>query len=244
MITRRSLFRTTLLAGGASLLPQLSGQTAAPAAVAPSIFTLPPLGYAPEALEPIIDAATMTIHHDKHHKTYVDKLNEAVAKLPSAPKGTPEELKSWLCHLDTVPEAIRPAVRNHGGGHYNHTLFWESLSKNGGAPKGALAAALETSFKTTDACLAEIQDKGVKLFGSGWVWLAYDPKAKAIALSTTPNQDTPLAVGQTPLLGIDVWEHAYYLKYQNKRADYLKAILNVIHWDTVAARYDAALKQG
>ncbi len=248
MTTRRELLRSTLLTGAALSLPILNREAAAadaaPAApaVPPSIFKLAPLPYAPDALEPSIDAATMTLHHDKHHATYVTKLNEALAKLPKAPAGTPEELHGWLKKLDAVPEDIRTAVRNHGGGHFNHTLFWESLSAKGGEIKGGLLKGLETSFKTKDDAIAALVKAGTTLFGSGWAWLAYDPAKKALAVTTTPNQDTPLAAGHIPLLGLDVWEHAYYLKYQNKRADYLAALVKVINWDVVAARYDAALK--
>ena len=184
----------------------------------------------------------MTIHHDRHHQTYVTKLNEAIAKLPKKPAGTDEELEGWLTRLDSVPEEIRQAVRNHGGGHFNHTLFWTSLSGKKTEPAGKLLEAIEKAFKSRDAATADLLDKGGKLFGSGWVWLVHDPKARKLAITTTPNQDTPLAAGQTPLLGIDVWEHAYYLKYQNKRPDYLKAILNVIAWDEVGRRYEQALK--
>jgi len=242
MTTRRRLLTTSLLATAASLpglLPSLRAQST-PAA--PEFFKLPPLPYAPDALEPHIDAQTMTIHHGKHHQTYVTKLNEALATLPTPPKGTPEELHGWLSNLDAVPEKIRTAVRNHGGGHYNHDLFWKSLGSKKTEPTGELRDALASAFGSEEAAMAEYLDKGSKLFGSGWIWLVYDPKKKAIAMTTTPNQDTPLAAGQAPLLGIDVWEHAYYLKYQNKRADYLKAIANVVNWDVVADRYNRALK--
>jgi len=238
-LNRRHFLRSSLAMGAGSFagLP-LFGQTAAPTGP----FVLPPLSYAADSLEPYIDAQTMTIHHDKHHATYVTKLNEGVAKLSSAPAGTLESLKGMLSNLDAVPEEIRTVVRNHGGGHFNHTLFWESLSAKKSAPSAGLAKAIDAAFKTHDAFLAEMQDKGGKAFGSAWVWLCYDPKSKGLAVTTTPNQDTPLAVGHVPLLGIDVWEHAYYLKYQNKRPDYLKAIVNVINWDVVSARYDEAAK--
>ena len=240
-MTRRQILRSSLLATAAPWVATPSfGQAAAPAA--PEIFKLAPLPYAADALEPHLDAQTMTIHHDKHHQTYVTKLNEALAKLPAKPAGTPDELHGWLTKLDAVPEGIRTAVRNHGGGHYNHTLFWNSLSAKKSKPSGPLLEALESVFSTEDAAMAEYLDKGTKLFGSGWVWLVFNPKSKAVAITTTPNQDTPLAAGEVPLLGIDVWEHAYYLKYQNKRADYLKAITNVIAWDEVGRRYEKALK--
>jgi len=238
-VNRRDFFRSSLAFGVGSFvgLP-LFGQTTTPAGP----FTLAPLPFAADALEPYIDAQTMTIHHGKHHATYVSKLNEGVAKLPALPAGTLESLKPMLSNLDSVPEEIRTVVRNHGGGHFNHTLFWESLSAKKSAPSADLAKAIDTAFKTHDSFLAEMQDKGAKAFGSAWVWLCYDPKAKGLAVTTTPNQDTPLAAGHVPLLGVDVWEHAYYLKYQNKRPDYLKAIVNVINWDVVSARFDAATK--
>jgi len=238
-MTRRRLLTTGLFATAASGLPAVFGQSAA---AAPEFFKLAPLPYAADALEPHIDAQTMTIHHGKHHQTYVTKLNEALATLPTAPKGTPEELHGWLSNLDAVPEKIRTAVRNHGGGHYNHDLFWKSLSPKKTEPTGDLRDALASSFGSEEAAMAEYLDKGGKVFGSGWVWLVFDPKKKAIAMTTTANQDTPLAAGHVPLLGIDVWEHAYYLKYQNKRADYLKAIANVIDWNVVAERYAKAVK--
>jgi superoxide dismutase, Fe-Mn family len=240
MITRRALLRTGLAAGAFSTNFS-TGARAADPPPAPEIFRLPPLPYAPDALEPHIDAQTMTIHHDKHHAAYVAKLNEAVAKMSQKPAGTDPALRQLLSKLDAVPEDVRTAVRNQGGGHFNHTLFWESLSAKGGQPKGALLKAIEKTFKSTDEMLAKLQDNGVKLFGSGWTWLVYGPKEKELVLTTTPNQDTPLAAGQTPLLGIDVWEHAYYLKYQNRRPDYLKAIVKVINWDVVASRYEKAM---
>lgn len=241
-MTRRHLLQTSLLAASATTLPPLISQTAAQSPAVTEIFKLPPLPYPADALEPHIDAQTMTIHHDKHHQAYVTGLNTAVAKLPEKPKGSWEELEGWLSALDKVPEEIRTAVRNHGGGHYNHSLFWTGLSPKGGSPKGALLKAIEDAFKTTDALFTELQDKGLKQFGSGWVWLVYNPKTKLLAVTTTANQDTPLASGHKPLLGIDVWEHAYYLKYQNKRADYLKAAMSVLNWDAAAERYEQALK--
>ncbi len=243
-MTRRHLLRSSLVLPASFAVPgavsPLLAQGAA--AAAPSIFKLDPLPYAADALEPHIDAQTMTIHHDKHHAAYVTKLNEALAKLSDKPQGTWDELTGWLSNLDKVPEDIRTAVRNHGGGHFNHTLFWNSLKKGGSKLSGSLQKAVEGAFKSQDALLTEMQDKGGKVFGSGWVWLCHDPKAKQLAVTTTPNQDTPLAAGHVPLFGIDVWEHAYYLKYQNKRADYLKAIVNVIDWAAIGERYEKAVK--
>lgn len=242
-MTRRRLITTSLFATAAGTLPGLlPGALGQAAATAPEFFKLAPLPYASDALEPHIDAQTMLIHHGKHHQTYVTKLNEALATLPTAPKGTADELKGWLSNLDAVPEKIRTAVRNHGGGHFNHDLFWNSLTPKKLEPSGDLAAALESAFGSKEAAMAEYLDKGGKIFGSGWIWLVFDPAKKSIAMTTTPNQDTPLAAGHVPLLGIDVWEHAYYLKYQNRRADYLKAVANIVNWDVVAERYAKARK--
>ncbi len=238
-MTRRRLLTTSLIATAAGSLPKAFGQASA---ATPEFFKLAPLPYAADALEPHIDAQTMLIHHGKHHQTYVTKLNEALATLPTPPKGTADELKGWLSKLDAVPESIRGAVRNHGGGHFNHDLFWNSLTPKKLEPAGELRDALSSAFGSEEAAVAEYLDKAGKIFGSGWFWIVYDPSKKSIAMTTTPNQDTPLAAGQVPLLGIDVWEHAYYLKYQNRRADYLKAISNVINWDVVAERYANALK--
>jgi Fe-Mn family superoxide dismutase len=245
MMTRRALLSAGLTAGAFTTFTGAAGQALAadPPPPPSGPFKLPPLPYAPDALEPHIDAQTMTIHHDKHHAAYVAKLNEAVAKWDRKPDGTVDGLKGLLGSLDGVREEARTAVRNHGGGHFNHTLFWESLSGKGGELKaGPLAKAIESSFKSRDAFLVQLVDSGTKVFGSGWVWLVHDQKKNALAITTTPNQDTPLAGGHVPLLGLDVWEHAYYLKYQNRRPDYLKAILNVIDWDVVSKRHEAALK--
>jgi Fe-Mn family superoxide dismutase len=199
-------------------------------------FTLPALPYAPDALEPHIDAQTMTIHHDKHHQAYVDNLNKAVA-------GTENENKS-LEELVKNAGAISPAVRNNGGGHWNHSFFWELLSpKGGGKPTGKLAEAIDSTFGGYDALVEKVNAAGATRFGSGWAWLIV--KDGKLEVTSTPNQDNPLMdvaeVKGTPILGIDVWEHAYYLKYQNKRPDYLKAIWNVIDWSKAASLYEAAL---
>lgn len=198
-------------------------------------FELPPLPYAFNALEPHIDATTMEIHHDRHHKAYVDNANAALA-------GTAWEdssVEDVLTSLDQIPEAIRMAVRNNAGGHYNHSLFWEIMGPDGGgAPGGALGAAINSAFGSLDDLKATVNDAGVKRFGSGWTWLVVS--GGALEVMSTPNQDTPLSDGKAPVLGIDVWEHAYYLEYQNKRPAYLEAWWNVVNWDAVAARYDAA----
>jgi len=196
---------------------------------------LPPLPYAFDALEPHIDAQTMQIHHDKHHATYVAKLNEALDKEPSQQGKSLEEL---LRGINDVPESIRTAVRNHGGGHANHSLFWEVMGPNGGgSPSGELASAIQRDFGSFDACKEKLTNAAANQFGSGWGWLvAGGGKLEVIA---RPNQDSPLMDGKTPLLGVDVWEHAYYLKYQNRRPDYLAAWWNTVNWLAVAKRYSA-----
>lgn len=198
-------------------------------------YSVPDLTYAFDALEPHIDARTMEIHHDKHHAAYVTNLNAAV-------EGTgldAQPVEQLIANLDQVPEDKRTAVRNNGGGHANHTLFWEIMGPGGGgAPSGDLAAAIDAAFGSLDELKAQVNDAGVKRFGSGWSWLVWD--GSALAVMSTPNQDSPLMEGKTPLLGVDVWEHAYYLNYQNRRPDYLAAWWNVVSWDAVAARYAAA----
>jgi superoxide dismutase, Fe-Mn family len=199
-------------------------------------FTLPQLPYAPDALEPYIDAQTMQIHHDKHHQAYVDNLNKAIA-------GTENENKS-LEELVAAAGSISPAVRNNGGGHWNHSFFWQILAPNSsaGAPSGELAEAINSTFGSLDALKEKMNAAGTTRFGSGWAWLI--SKGGKLEVSSTPNQDNPLMdvaeVKGKPILGIDVWEHAYYLKYQNKRADYLNAIWSVINWKKVAENYASA----
>ncbi len=197
---------------------------------------LPELPYAHNALEPHIDAQTMEIHHGRHHATYVNNLNAALEAHPDLQAKSIEEL---IGNLDAVPEAIRTAVRNNGGGHANHTLFWEILSPNGGgAPTGALADAINEAFGSFDNFKAEFAKAATTRFGSGWAWLIVD--GGKVAITSTPNQDTPVMEGKKPILGLDVWEHAYYLKYQNKRPDYIGAFWNVVNWDEVSKRYEAA----
>ncbi|MBS1742615.1 MAG: superoxide dismutase [Bacteroidetes bacterium] len=200
-------------------------------------FTLAPLPYAYDALEPHIDTQTMQIHHDKHHQAYVDNLNKAIA-------GTDNENKS-LEELVKHAGSISPAVRNNGGGHWNHAFFWDSLAANaGGAPGGKLADAITAAFGSFDAFKEKFNNAGMTRFGSGWAWLIV--KDGKLEVSSTPNQDNPLMeiadVKGTPILGADVWEHAYYLKYQNKRADYLHAFWNVVNWNKIAERFEAATK--
>lgn len=202
-------------------------------------FELPPLPYAYNALEPHVDEQTMRIHHDKHHGTYVTNLNKALESAPDLSKKTIEAL---LMDLDAVPENIRMAVRNNGGGHYNHTMFWEIMKPGGGStPGGGLAAAITAALGSLDKMKEAINSAGAGRFGSGWAWLVIDKDGK-LAVTSTPNQDTPLAAGQKPVMGVDVWEHAYYLKYQNRRADYLQAWWNTVNWTEVAARYEKAKK--
>jgi Fe-Mn family superoxide dismutase len=197
-------------------------------------YSVPDLGYAFDALEPHIDARTMEIHHDKHHAAYVTNLNAAL-------EGTAlgdQPIEQLIANLDQVPEEKRTAVRNNGGGHANHTLFWEIMAPGGAsAPSGALAAAVE-SFGGPDALKAAVNDAGVKRFGSGWAWVV--AAGGQLSVLSTPNQDSPVMDGQTPVLGVDVWEHAYYLNYQNRRPDYLAAWWNVVNWDAVGAKFDAA----
>jgi Fe-Mn family superoxide dismutase len=199
-------------------------------------FTLPDLPYAYDALEPHIDAETMEIHHDRHHKAYVDNANAALA-------GTEWEdrpVEQVLIELDLMPEEKQAAVRNNAGGHANHTLFWEIMGPDGGGdPGGDLKAAIDDTFESVDALRTQMNDTGVKRFGSGWSWLVWD--GTGLAVYSTANQDSPIlkSFDDVPLLGIDVWEHAYYLKYKNKRPDYLAAWWNVVNWDAVAKRFDA-----
>jgi Fe-Mn family superoxide dismutase len=196
-------------------------------------FELAPLPYAYDALEPFIDTQTMTIHHDKHHAAYVTNLNAALDKHP--------ELSGWslddlIVKLNSVPEDIRTAVRNHGGGHYNHAMFWQIMGpKAGGEPQGALAKAIESDFGSFTSFKSEFEKAAMGRFGSGWAWLV--EKGGKLSVISTANQDNPLSDGFKPLAGIDVWEHAYYLKYQNRRAEYAAAWWNVVNWEAVASRY-------
>jgi Fe-Mn family superoxide dismutase len=198
-------------------------------------YELPPLPYDYDALEPTIDGRTMQIHHGKHHQAYVDNLNKAVEGTDL--DGLPVE--ELVQSLDRLPEDRRTAARNNGGGHANHSLFWQIMKPGGGGePSGALGSAIEDRFGGVDDLKAQVNDAGVKRFGSGWTWLVLD--GGELAVTSTPNQDTPLMDGKTPLLGIDVWEHAYYLQYQNRRPDYLAAWWDVVDWEEVGRRFDAA----
>jgi Fe-Mn family superoxide dismutase len=198
--------------------------------------TLPTLPYDYKALEPHIDAKTMEIHHTKHHQTYVTKLNEALEKHPELQEKSAEEL---IADLDMVPEDIRGAVRNHGGGHVNHSFFWEIMSpKGGGKPEGDLAKAIDAAFGDFATFQQKFADAAAARFGSGWAWLVVD--GGKVSIVSTANQDNPITDGKTPILGVDVWEHAYYLNYQNKRPDYVKAWWNVVNWPEVAKRFAEA----
>jgi len=222
------------LGAAAGVMTGLVGTHQAQAAAG---FTLPALPYDFKALEPHIDARTMEIHHDRHHATYVKNLNDALAKHADLQAKPIEQL---LKNLNDLPEAIRMVVRNNGGGHYNHTLFWAIMGPDGGGePKGKLASAISSTFGGFDAFKAQLSDAAIKRFGSGWGWLAVN-KGK-LAITSSPNQDSPLMEGATPILGVDVWEHAYYLKYQNKRVDYVAAWWNTVNWAEVTKRYEMAL---
>ena len=198
-------------------------------------FVLPELSYPYDALEPHIDEATMRLHHDKHHATYIEKATAALEETPLADASVEEV----LANLDKVPEGRRTAVRNNAGGHANHALFWEIMGPDGsGAPSGQLAAAIDRSFGSFDEFKTKFADAATGQFGSGWAWLV--ATGDGLAIEAMPNQDSPLLTGRTPILGVDVWEHAYYLKYQNKRPDYLKAWWNVVNWTAVASRFSGS----
>jgi Fe-Mn family superoxide dismutase len=201
-------------------------------------FTLPPLPYANDALEPHIDAKTMEIHHDKHHAAYVNNLNAALEKHPEFDAGS--DIDALMRRLHEVPEDIRGAVRNNGGGHSNHSFFWQVMGPGGsGQPSGTVAQAIDRAFGSFDEFKTQFKAKATGRFGSGWAWLVADGQG-GVALTDTANQDTPLSEGKTPLLGLDVWEHAYYLNYQNRRPDYVDAFWNVVNWSEVERRFAAA----
>ena len=201
-------------------------------------FTLPPLPYAPDALEPHIDKATMEIHHGKHHNAYVTNLNKA---LESAPDLQSLSIEQLLASLDKVPENIRTAVRNNGGGHLNHSMFWKLMKKGGGGePKGAIGEAIRSTFGSFADFKTKFAQAGATRFGSGWAWLLI--KDGKLAVDSTPNQDNPIMNGAKAVMGLDVWEHAYYLKYQNRRPDYIEAWWNVVNWDEIENNFNAAKK--
>jgi superoxide dismutase, Fe-Mn family len=199
-------------------------------------YELPPLPYPSDALEPHIDAKTMEIHHGKHHQAYITNANNALKDYPQLAAKPVEEL---IADLTSVPEAVRTTVRNNAGGHANHSFFWLILGPNaGGTPKGKLADAITSTFGSFDQFKEKFQAAGAARFGSGWAWLVIN-KTGGLEITSTPNQDSPIMDGLKPVFGVDVWEHAYYLKYQNRRPDYLKAVWNVVNWDAVAKNYEA-----
>ena len=246
-MTRREALKTLALGAGVVMLPRVAfadgllAQAApvspAPASVAPAPagpFTLPALPYAFDALEPHLDAQTLQIHHDKHHAAYVTNLNKAVAGKAALSGWSVEDL---VTRLNDIPAEIRTAVRNHGGGHANHSLLWTSLKRDGAqAPIGELAKGIDAAFGSFPAFQDKWTAAAMSVFGSGWAWLVRDGKG-ALAIETSPNQDSPLTAGRRPLVGIDVWEHAYYLKFQNRRAEYVAAFAQVMDWDVISARY-------
>jgi Fe-Mn family superoxide dismutase len=238
MMDRRDFVRSAAMAATLALLPEnLMTAAAVQASEEPGPYQLPPLPYAPSALEPVIDSTTMDLHHGRHHAAYVKNLNAALADTPQLAK---QPLETLLAALNDVPESIRNTVRNNGGGHANHTMFWQIMGAPGGTgPDGDLKAALDRDFGGLAALQEQFNSMGLKVFGSGWVFVTVDANGK-LGLAAKPNQDTPLMDGQRVLLGNDVWEHAYYLKYQNKRGDYLKAWWNVVNWTVVGERYAKA----
>ncbi|MBI1850562.1 MAG: superoxide dismutase [Planctomycetes bacterium] len=236
-IARRDFLKVAGLAAAASAIPLAAPRLATGAPMQeggkPMPFELPKLPYAFDALEPHIDAMTMQIHHDKHHQAYVDNLNKALVENPDLAKKSIEDL---IGGIDKVPDGIRTAVQNNGGGHLNHSMFWTIMKpKGGGDPTGKIADVIKSTFTDFATFKTKINDAGMKRFGSGWSWLVKTKDGKFDIVSTA-NQDSPWMKGDKPILGVDVWEHAYYLKYQNKRADYLNAWWNTINWDAVNAR--------
>lgn len=225
-MTRRQLLQYAALAA----LPAARSSAAIP-------FVLPDLPYPTNALDPYIDALTMEIHHGKHHRAYVDNLNSALARRPDV---AAKPLEQLLANLSVVPPELRAVIRNHGGGHLNHSLFWRTLGKPGSVPTGKLQAAIARSFGTQSSLEDKLRAAGFSIFGSGWAWVV--PDRGGLKIETSPNQDSPWMSGRAPLFGIDVWEHAYYLKYQNRRADYLNAITHVINWDFLSKRYEELVR--
>jgi Fe-Mn family superoxide dismutase len=233
MMTRREALHTTALASATIVATSGIGvANAQPAPGQAEPHKLPALPYAFDALEPHIDAKTMEIHHGKHHQAYVTNLNKA---LQGQAAWAAKPIQDLVKDINSVPENIRTAVRNNGGGHYNHSLFWQMLKKGGGEPKGEIAKAIDSSFGSYAKFKEAFTDAATKVFGSGWAWLSVD--GKQLKIESTPNQDSPLMQGRLPLLGLDVWEHAYYLKYQNRRPEYIGAFFNVINWDFVTERF-------
>jgi len=229
-----------LLFGPMALWAQPTPSAAAPVTLSLSPARLPPLPYDEDALAEVIDAETMRLHHDKHHAAYVNNLNGALEDYPQLRRLSLEQL---LQDLDRVPAAVRTTVRNNGGGHYNHSMFWQIMSpEGGGQPSGPLAKEIQQTFGSFDAFQKQFNEAGAQRFGSGWVWLVRNRDGK-LAITSTPNQDSPIMVGSYPILGNDVWEHAYYLKYRNRRADYLENWWQVVNWPEVSRRYQASLSR-
>ena len=222
-----------LLAGRAAKADGAAIGQAAPAPAPTGPFTLPPLPYAYDALEPYFDAETMHLHHDKHHQAYVNGLNTAVANHPDLAKRSVFDL---VANLDAMPMDVLTAIRNQGGGHANHSFWWEMLGKGGAAPTGELAKAIDGKFGNFSSFQEKLTAAATSVFGSGWAWLVSLPNG-TIQIETTPNQDSPLTVGHKPIVGIDVWEHAYYLKYKNVRANYVKAFFSAVNWDAVSTKF-------
>ena len=242
MMTRREAIKTAVLSSAACTSLSVANLANAQSAATPSgPFKLPPLPYSFDALEPHIDARTMEIHHDKHHAAYVTNLNKALAEVTHLGNKPVEEL---LKGLNALPEKVRTAVRNNGGGHYNHTLFWQMMKKDGGAePKGDLAGAIDKAFGSFSGFKEKFTEAATKVFGSGWAWLV-SSTGGPLSITSTPNQDTTLSNSMSlPLLGLDVWEHAYYLKYQNRRPEYIAAWFKVINWDFVSERFAKAMQR-
>lgn len=239
-MTRREALQRTGLVAAIATVGAIEIKAADPAPAPTGPFTLPKLPYAYDALEPHIDAKTMEIHHSKHHQAYVTNLNKAVAGQANLPKSEIDLIRD----LDKLPENIRGVVRNNGGGHVNHTLFWQIMKKGGGGePKGELRKRLDSMFGSFEQFKKEFTQAATITFGSGWAWLSVNKQGvNDLTLENLPNQDSPYLRGQIPILGLDVWEHAYYLKYQNRRPEYIAAFWNVVNWDEVSARYDAARK--
>ncbi len=231
--TRRAALKTL---GAGAAFAALGGKLLPADAAAPQPFTLPPLGFAFNALEPHIDARTMEIHHGKHHQGYVNNANAALKDHPDLQKLTGEQL---LADLDKVPEKIRVAVRNNVGGHVNHAFFWKLISPDQGMSIQQLPVNIAETFGSMDDFKKQFADAAMKRFGSGWAWLVVDKDGK-LAVTSTPNQDSPISKGQRPVIGLDVWEHAYYLHYQNRRADYVAAFWNVLNWTQAEANFHAA----
>ncbi len=230
MLSRREALKTLALSTGALAL---GSQRSDAQQATGDVHKLPPLGYDYDALEPFIDAETMKLHHDKHHAAYVAKLNQALEKDPSLATRPLEDL---LRNLDALPESVRTDIRNQGGGHYNHTLFWQILrKKESSAPDADFAKTISAAFGSVSNLLEQIQAAGLRQFGSGWAWLVV--RAGKLTVETTANQDCPISTGAHPLLCVDVWEHAYYLKYQNRRAEYLKAVVQLLNWDVIGERF-------